>query len=316
MRTASTISARHTKSRIVTRLHTPRGSFYTSFGRCRLGHLQIIEMPSVVRQRMCTILSCARAGSVGLRGWDGLSFASPLLEMCRRQGASGPEALSLGQPQYPNLAPQMRVALPSIASNTGANSPGELEITSSASEVAACCPTPQRASFPAQHAAHATEWRAFSPSFRSNEACDRAFGFLRLCETRSPRRHVDRPASGQETAPPPIRGDEFASPRHSACGYPRRSFRTWLSTFSEDLPEFIRPRALRDVRSDWSLSVLTYGSRRSRSASESFLRPTHKMTGVDDVGCGNTDQITAIPTKLAPIKSVYVLPSPFRMGSS
>ena len=35
--------------------------------------------------------------------------------------------------------------------------------------------------------------RAFSPSFRSNEACDRAFGSSRLCETRSPRRHVNRP---------------------------------------------------------------------------------------------------------------------------
>jgi hypothetical protein len=35
--------------------------------------------------------------------------------------------------------------------------------------------------------------RALSLSFRSNEACDRALGSSRLCETRSPRRHVHRP---------------------------------------------------------------------------------------------------------------------------
>ena len=39
----------------------------------------------------------------------------------------------------PNLASQMRVAFPRIASKTGCNSPGELEMTSSTSLVAVCC---------------------------------------------------------------------------------------------------------------------------------------------------------------------------------
>ena len=39
----------------------------------------------------------------------------------------------------PNLASQMRVAFSSIALNTGARSPGELEMTFSTSEVAVCC---------------------------------------------------------------------------------------------------------------------------------------------------------------------------------
>ena len=39
----------------------------------------------------------------------------------------------------PNLAPQMRTAFSSIASNTGTSSPGELDMTFSTSEVAVCC---------------------------------------------------------------------------------------------------------------------------------------------------------------------------------
>ena len=39
----------------------------------------------------------------------------------------------------PNFASQIRVALPSMASNTGSSSPGELEMTPSTSEVAVCC---------------------------------------------------------------------------------------------------------------------------------------------------------------------------------
>ena len=39
----------------------------------------------------------------------------------------------------PNLASQMRVAFSSMAWNTGCNSPGELEMTFSTSEVAVCC---------------------------------------------------------------------------------------------------------------------------------------------------------------------------------
>ena len=41
----------------------------------------------------------------------------------------------------PNLASQMRVAFASMASNTGSNEPGELEMTRRTSEVAACCST-------------------------------------------------------------------------------------------------------------------------------------------------------------------------------
>ena len=39
----------------------------------------------------------------------------------------------------PNSAPQSRVAFASVVSNTGSSSPGELEITSSTSDVAFCC---------------------------------------------------------------------------------------------------------------------------------------------------------------------------------
>jgi hypothetical protein len=39
----------------------------------------------------------------------------------------------------PNLASHRRVAFASVASNTGCNSPGELEMTRSTSEVAVCC---------------------------------------------------------------------------------------------------------------------------------------------------------------------------------
>src|SRR5262249_59696776 len=46
-----------------------------------------------------------------------------------------------------------------------------------------------RAAVPDRHAAYASDQRLISPSFRPNEACDRALGYLRLCEPRSPRRH-------------------------------------------------------------------------------------------------------------------------------
>ena len=39
----------------------------------------------------------------------------------------------------PNLASQRRTAFANVASNTGCNSPGELEMTFSTSEVAVCC---------------------------------------------------------------------------------------------------------------------------------------------------------------------------------
>src|SRR5262245_7564817 len=39
----------------------------------------------------------------------------------------------------PNLAPQMRVALSSMVSNTGLRSPGEVEMTCRTSDVAVCC---------------------------------------------------------------------------------------------------------------------------------------------------------------------------------
>src|SRR6266478_5879022 len=39
----------------------------------------------------------------------------------------------------PNLAPQMRVAFASMASNTGSSSPGDRLMTCSTSEVAVCC---------------------------------------------------------------------------------------------------------------------------------------------------------------------------------
>ena len=41
--------------------------------------------------------------------------------------------------RLPNLASQSRTAFASIVSNTGASSPGDLEITPSTSEVAVCC---------------------------------------------------------------------------------------------------------------------------------------------------------------------------------
>jgi hypothetical protein len=51
-----------------------------------------------------------------------------------------------------------------------------------------------RAAVPDRHRAGSSGQRAASPSFRSNKACDRAFGFLRSCETRPPPgRHVHRP---------------------------------------------------------------------------------------------------------------------------
>ena len=40
---------------------------------------------------------------------------------------------------FPNVASQMRTAFASMVSKTGFNSPGELEMTCSTSEVAVCC---------------------------------------------------------------------------------------------------------------------------------------------------------------------------------
>ena len=101
------------------------------------------------------------------------------------------------------------VAFASMAWNTGSSSPGELEMTCSTSEVAVCCSSASarcsrasassraRASSFSSSARVASWQRAFSPSFRSNEACDRAFGSSPLCETRSPRRHSHWSPSGQ-----------------------------------------------------------------------------------------------------------------------
>ena len=107
----------------------------------------------------------------------------------------------------------MRIALASMAWNTGSNSPGELEMTCSTSDVAVCCSSASLAlplslaklplclvsatlglsklasagfelllqpcgrGAPVSHARLPT-------SFRWNEACDRAFGSSRPCETR------------------------------------------------------------------------------------------------------------------------------------
>ena len=40
---------------------------------------------------------------------------------------------------FPNLASQMRTAFASMVSKTGSNSPGDVEMTCSTSEVAVCC---------------------------------------------------------------------------------------------------------------------------------------------------------------------------------
>src|SRR5262249_14839052 len=55
-----------------------------------------------------------------------------------------------------------------------------------------------RAAVPDRHAAYASDQRPYSSSFQSNEACGRALDYLRLCETRSPRRHSHwSPPSGR-----------------------------------------------------------------------------------------------------------------------
>ena len=129
----------------------------------------------------------------------------------RRHGSRSPSQSN----RVPNLASQRRVAFSSMASNTGSSSPGELEMTCSTSEVAVCCSSASvscfRASASRARRASARSrvrassvlqsvlgiapdgQRAFPPSFRSNEACDRAFGSSRPCETRSPPQHLDRP---------------------------------------------------------------------------------------------------------------------------
>ena len=45
----------------------------------------------------------------------------------------------------------------------------------------------------ARRLARLTKTASIPPSFRSNEACDQAFGSSRPCETRSPPQHLDRP---------------------------------------------------------------------------------------------------------------------------
>ena len=60
------------------------------------------------------------------------------------------ECIPLAQYNVPNLASQMRVAFASMASNTGASSPGEPLITRSTSEVAVCCCSASRSSVLAQ----------------------------------------------------------------------------------------------------------------------------------------------------------------------
>jgi hypothetical protein len=69
---------------------------------------------------------------------------------------------------------------------------GEVEMTRSTSEVAVCS-SRASASSRLHFSSCCLDWpeaapgrRASSPSFRSNEACDRAFCFLRLCETKPP----------------------------------------------------------------------------------------------------------------------------------
>ena len=54
---------------------------------------------------------------------------------------SARNAPSVYSNRMPNLASQMRIALASMAWNTGSSSPRELEITLSTSDVAVCCPS-------------------------------------------------------------------------------------------------------------------------------------------------------------------------------
>jgi hypothetical protein len=74
----------------------------------------------------------------------------------------------------PNFASQMRVAFSSIDWNTGSNSPGELEMTRSTSEVAVCCSSASASFF--------SNSRAYARSFLSSAAWEsrptRALGFV------------------------------------------------------------------------------------------------------------------------------------------
>ena len=63
----------------------------------------------------------------------------------------------------------MRVAFASMVSNTGSRSPGELEMTRSTSEVAACCSSASASFFSKSTIDARRRQRAPSPSFRSNE---------------------------------------------------------------------------------------------------------------------------------------------------
>ncbi len=97
----------------------------------------------------------------------------------------------------PNLASQMRTAFANMAWKTGSSAPDELEMTRSTSAVAACRSSASAAFFPTRLEIRRRGPRASSPSFRSNEPCDRAFRSSPPCETRSPRRHSHWPRCGR-----------------------------------------------------------------------------------------------------------------------
>ena len=93
---------------------------------------------SAVRQ---TFLDCSmRSSRLPGIGWNppGCVWNSTSAEAVPTP-ATRWNALSWKRSNVPNLASQMRTAFSSMAWNTGSNSPGELEMTLSTSEVAVCC---------------------------------------------------------------------------------------------------------------------------------------------------------------------------------
>ena len=99
------------------------------------------HMRLAARSAICARLPGSSAAPaecpVGMDGWGrvGVPRRRPAAH-CEQRHA---EFASSQIEESPNLASQMRTAFSSMASNTGSSSPGELEMTRSTSEVAACC---------------------------------------------------------------------------------------------------------------------------------------------------------------------------------
>ena len=186
---------------------------------------------------------------------------------------------------FPNVASQMRTAFASMVSKTGSNSPGELEMTCSTSEVAVCCSSASDSSR-VRVSSFFSRSRACALSFvikvtrALSDGATRVLAFVPVERSLRPRVRSLRPLArqghlvGTVTGPLPVGASQGSSP--SILTEPhdelRRSF-DHLVGAGEQFGGISRPSAFAVLRLMTSSSLFTCSTGNSAGFTPLRIRP-------------------------------------------